>query len=45
MHELRTMGWEAYALEGGFSAWRDKFGAEELSPVAEETITPAYDRL
>jgi rhodanese-related sulfurtransferase len=32
--QLRKIGFNAVALEGGFNAWRDKFPVEPISAAA-----------
>ena len=39
------LGWEAFALAGGFAEWQRKFGAEPLDAGVDVTATPALDRL
>lgn len=39
------MGWDAVALEGGFNAWRDRYGAEQLDSGDDTELMLAQDRL
>lgn len=44
-HELRKLGWDAFALTGGFTEWQQEYGADSLEVDTETSVTPVYDRL
>jgi rhodanese-related sulfurtransferase len=37
--QLRAMGFDAYALAGGYRAWKQVFGVEPLSSTAAPTAS------
>ena len=39
------LGWNSFALQGGFNEWKRLYGAEPAEPEPEATPLPALDTI